>query len=51
MMAACAAASKVHRATQQPEGIELPVTRTPNGIAVTVPKLDIHTMAVVELEQ
>ena len=42
---------KVKRVTQQPDGIDLPVTRTPNGIAVTVPQLDIHTMAVVELEE
>ncbi len=42
---------KVKRVTQQPDGIELPVTRTANGVSATVPQLDIHTMAVVELEQ
>ncbi len=41
----------VKRVLQQPEGIELPVTRTKNGTSITVPQLDIHTMAVVELER
>jgi Trehalose utilisation len=41
---------KVKRATQQPEGIELPITRSASGVTFTVPQLDIHTMAVVELE-
>ena len=40
----------VSRAMQQPEGIELPLNRTANGVIITVPQLDIHTMAVVELE-
>ncbi len=31
--------------------IELPVTRTANGVSVTVPELDIYTMVVVELER
>ena len=41
----------VKRVLQQPDGIELPVTRTSHGITVTVPQLDLHTMAVVELEE
>ena len=41
----------VKRVLQQPEGIELPVTRTANGVSITVPELDIHTMVVVELER
>ncbi len=40
----------VSRAMQQPDGIELPLNRTANGVTITVPQLDIHTMAVVELE-
>ena len=41
----------VTRVTQQPEGKELPLTKTADGVTVTVPKLDIHTMVVVELQE
>jgi type 1 glutamine amidotransferase len=34
----------------QPEGIELDVNETPNGRRVSVPKLRVHFMVVVELE-
>lgn len=41
----------VTRVTQQPEGKELPLTKTADGVTVTVPKLEIHTMVVVELQE
>lgn len=40
----------VSRVTQQPEGVELPLTRTGTGVRVIIPQLDVHTMAVVELQ-
>lgn len=40
----------VSRVMQQPDGIALPLTRNATGVSVTVPQLDIHTMAVIELE-
>lgn len=40
----------VSRIMRQPDGIELPLNRTANGITVTVPQLDIHTLVVIELE-
>jgi hypothetical protein len=39
------------RVLQQPEGIELPMTKTADGATVTIPKLDIHTMMVLELKE
>ena len=36
--------------TLQPEGKRLEVTRTPSGNIVTVPRLEIHAMVVVEME-
>jgi len=36
-------------AKQQPDGMELKATETPDGISVVVPKLSIHTMVVAEL--
>ncbi|MEJ7594277.1 MAG: hypothetical protein WKF77_22300 [Planctomycetaceae bacterium] len=41
----------VTRVLQQPEGIELPATRTVNGVTVTVPQLNIHTMVVADLQE
>jgi hypothetical protein len=41
----------VGRITQQPEGEELPLMRTAKGVSVIVPRLDIHTMVVVELKR
>ena len=38
----------VTRATLQPDGIDLPLTRTPQGVEVTVPKLTMHAMVVFE---
>jgi hypothetical protein len=39
----------VRRVVQQPDGIELPLSRTDSGMSVTVPQLDIHSLVVVEL--
>jgi len=39
----------VTRVVQEPEGLELRVTKTADGVHVTVPQLDIHTMVVLEL--
>jgi hypothetical protein len=33
----------------QPEGTVLETTQTPDGLAVTVPRLDVHVMVVAEL--
>ena len=33
----------------EPEGIVLPQSATPDGLTVTVPRLDVHTMVVAEL--
>jgi hypothetical protein len=33
----------------QPEGTVLETTQTPDGLAVTVPRLDVHAMVVAEL--
>ncbi len=41
----------VARITQQPDGKELPLKRTDKGASVSVPKLDIHTLVVVELKR
>jgi hypothetical protein len=35
----------------QPEGIALELTQTPDGLAVTVPRLDVHSMVVAEFER
>jgi len=40
---------KVSRVTLQPEGKELLPARTPDGISVIVPQLNVHTLVVVEL--
>lgn len=40
----------VVRITQQPDGKELPLRKTPDGMMVTVPRLDIHTLIVAELK-
>ncbi|HUG19734.1 MAG TPA: ThuA domain-containing protein [Planctomycetaceae bacterium] len=40
----------VSRITQQPDGKELPLTQSADGVSVVVPKLEIHTMVVVELK-
>ena len=34
----------------EPEGLDLEPTMTPEGSRVVVPRLDVHTMVVVELE-
>lgn len=41
---------RIRRVTLQPEGKELPATTTPAGSSVTVPRLDVHTLVVAELE-
>ncbi len=41
----------IRRVTLQPEGKELEVRRGPEGTTVTVPRLEIHTMVVAELEK
>jgi hypothetical protein len=38
----------VKKATQQPEGLNLPLTPVAGGVQVTVPKVDLHTMVVFE---
>ena len=38
----------VRKATQQPEGIDLPLTTTADGIAVTVPTVGMHSMVIFE---
>ncbi len=40
----------VTKVTQQPEGHELPLERTDDGVQVTVPQLDIHTLIVAEIK-
>ncbi|MDB5302496.1 MAG: Beta-galactosidase trimerization domain protein, partial [Phycisphaerales bacterium] len=40
----------ITRATQQPEALNLPITRTADGIVVTVPKVEMHSMVVFEGE-
>lgn len=41
----------VRKATLQPEGIDLPVEKTPAGARVTVPRLGLHSMVVAELSK
>ena len=38
----------VTKATQQPENIDLPLTKTEDGVTVTVPKIEMHSMVVFE---
>ncbi len=40
----------VKRILQQPDGRELPLRKTDAGVSVTVPRLDVHTLIVVELQ-
>jgi hypothetical protein len=40
---------RIARVHLEPEGVELPLKRTKNAAAVTVPRLDVHAMVVVEL--
>ncbi len=42
---------RIGRVTQEPEGVDLAVTQVPEGFQVIVPKLDVHSMVVVELEE
>ena len=42
---------QVSRAVQQPEGIELQINKNEVGSAVLVPKLEIHSMVVLELAE
>ncbi len=39
----------VSRVTQQPEGINMPTTKTATGVTVTMSTLDIHSMVVIDL--
>ena len=41
---------KIRKVTWQPDGKELPMTKTEKGVTVTVPKLAVHGMVVAELE-
>jgi len=41
---------RIRNVRQEPEGINLPIERTPTGMKVAVPRLEIHTMVVAELE-
>jgi len=36
------------KARQQPENLHLPLTRTPDGVEVTVPKLEMYSLVVFE---
>jgi hypothetical protein len=38
----------VRQATQQPEGLDLPLTKTADGVEVTVPVVNMHSMVVFE---
>jgi len=38
----------VKKATQQPENVSLPITKTADGVEVTVPKIGMHSMVVFE---
>jgi hypothetical protein len=38
------------RETQEPDGKELPLERTEDGVSVEVPRLDIHTLVLAELK-
>jgi hypothetical protein len=38
----------VKRATQQPGAIDLPLERTPDGVEVAVPRIDLHSMVIFE---
>ncbi|HET6424044.1 MAG TPA: hypothetical protein VFG20_10200, partial [Planctomycetaceae bacterium] len=40
----------LRRVTLQPDNTPLPTTKTPAGTTVRVPRLDIHTLVVAELE-
>jgi hypothetical protein len=41
---------RIRRVTLQPDGKELPLTKTTDGSVVEVPRLDIHTMVIAEFE-
>jgi hypothetical protein len=41
----------VKRVLQQPDDEELPLKKTDAGVAVMVPRLDVHTLVVAELER
>jgi hypothetical protein len=43
--------TKIQAVRLQPDGKALEMTESPNGIVVTVPRLDIHAMVVAELEK
>jgi hypothetical protein len=38
----------VRKATQQPEGRDLPLTHTADGVTVTVPTVGMHSMVIFE---
>jgi len=40
----------VLRATLQPEGLELTLAQSHDGVRVTVPKIELHSMVVFELQ-
>ncbi|WP_373653022.1 ThuA domain-containing protein [Schlesneria sp. DSM 10557] len=41
---------QISRIHLEPEGLDLKPEQTPEGVTVTVPRLDVHTMVVVELD-
>ena len=41
---------RIRRVRQEPEGKELDVRKAATGVSVTVPRLDVHSMVVAELE-
>ena len=41
---------RIARVTQEPEGRELPLEPTEQGVRVVVPRLDVHTLVVAELK-
>lgn len=42
---------KLKRVRQEPDGKELAITKTEAGFSVTVPRLDVHTMVVAEMDE
>ena len=42
---------RVIKVTDQPDGRDLPLEKTANGLRVIVPRLDVHTLIVADLAQ
>lgn len=42
---------RISRIRLEPNGIDLPLTPSPAGTTITVPRLDVHTLIVAELER